>query len=120
MEFFKFLTNYTAKKADITISISKFLKKELKKETGVNSKVIYDKIIDLKNAYTVYDNLKKSLGITNDFLFKTKDLVGTEIEELSVNRNIPQGINVESREIPIRVINNSGQIQELILNIRVW
>ena len=95
---------------------------------GVYSKekiVIYNKTIDLKRAYesdeTSYENLKKSLGITNDFLFTVRDLGGTKtIPELSVNRNIPQGIDVSSVEIPIRVINSNGQIQELILNIRVW
>ena len=82
--------------------------------------VVYDKIIELKNNYKDYDNLKKSLGITNDFLFKTKNIAGEEIPELSVSKSIPQGIDVESREIPIRAINRSTQIQELILNIRVW
>jgi len=90
---------------------------------GVYSKekiVIYDKILDLKYSYGDYDDLKESLGITDDFLFKTKNLIGEEFPELSVARNVPEGINVESREIPIRVINNSGQIQEFILNIRIW
>ncbi|MDP3027635.1 MAG: hypothetical protein Q8N63_08065 [Nanoarchaeota archaeon] len=83
--------------------------------------IIYNKILDLKNGYEGdYDNLKESLGITNDFLFKTKNLIGEEVPELSVNKNVPGGIDVESREIPIRVINNSGQIKELILNIRAW
>ncbi len=82
--------------------------------------VIYEKILYLKSSYNNYEDLKKSLGITTDFLFKTKNLIGEEVPELSVARNVPRGIDVESREIPIRVINNSGQIQELILNIRVW
>lgn len=91
---------------------------------GVYSKekmVIYNKTIDLKNAYTFgYEDLKKSLGITNDFLFAVRDLVGNPIAELSVSKNIPQGIDVSSVEIPIRVINSNGQIRELVLNIRVW
>ncbi len=44
MKVFRFLTNYTAKKADTAVSISNFLRKELKKETGLDSKIIYDKI----------------------------------------------------------------------------
>lgn len=90
---------------------------------GVYSKekmIIYNKILTLKNNYSDYDNLKISLGITDDFLFTVRDLVGNPITELSVSRNIPQGIDVESRDIPIRVINSAGQIQEFILNIRVW
>ena len=82
--------------------------------------VVYDRIADLKNAYNSdYDNLKISLGI-NDFLFSTKNLIGEEIPELSVTKNAPKGIDVESRDIPIRVINNTAQVQELILNIKVW
>lgn len=85
---------------------------------GVYSKekiVIYGKVQNLKLAYESseegYKNLKKSLGITDDFLFKTKNLIGEEVPELGVNKNIPQGIDVESREIPIRVINNRGKFR---------
>ncbi|MDD5191969.1 MAG: hypothetical protein PHH54_04905 [Candidatus Nanoarchaeia archaeon] len=94
---------------------------------GVYSKeemILEDNLKKLKTSYEMsddsYDNLKENLGITNDFLFKTRDLLENETAELSVDRNIPQGIDVESRDIPVRVINNNGQIQELILNIRVW
>lgn len=86
--------------------------------------VVYEKIQKLKENYEKsnedYNNLKKSLRITNDFLFKTRDFAGNGIDALSLNKNIPEGINVVSRELPIRVINNSGHIQELVLNIRVW
>ncbi|MDZ7798467.1 MAG: glycosyltransferase family 4 protein [Patescibacteria group bacterium] len=41
---FRFLTNITAKKADQAISISKYLSKILKKETGLESDIIYDTI----------------------------------------------------------------------------
>ncbi len=44
MKIFRFLTNITAKKADEAISISRYLQRVLKKETCINSKVIYDKI----------------------------------------------------------------------------
>jgi hypothetical protein len=81
---------------------------------------VYDKITDLKEDYNNYEALKNSLGITNDFLFSVSDLTGAKIEALSASRTVPGGVNVESRDIPMRVINNNGQIQELILNIRVW
>ena len=81
--------------------------------------IVFEKILDLNESYNLnYDNLKKSLGITNDFLFSVQDLVGNE--RVSVSRNIPTRIDVEAREIPIRVINSQGQIQELILKIKVW
>ncbi|MBU0580433.1 MAG: glycosyltransferase family 4 protein [Candidatus Margulisbacteria bacterium] len=44
MRIFKFLTNLTAKKADEVVSISQYLKQELKKETSINSRIVYDKI----------------------------------------------------------------------------
>jgi len=44
MRIFRFFTNRTARKADSAVSISNFLKKELKKETGLDSKIVYDPI----------------------------------------------------------------------------
>ncbi len=44
MRLFRLLTNYTAKKADKAISISDYLRKVLKKETGINSEIVYDSI----------------------------------------------------------------------------
>lgn len=44
MILFRYLTNLTTKKADSAISISKYLQKKLKDETGMNSKVVYDPI----------------------------------------------------------------------------
>ena len=99
---------------------------ELNYTLGTYSKeelVVYEKIVELKSNYEAsYDNLKTNLGITNNFVFKTKDLVGNEINETSVEyaKIIPQGVNIEARDIPIRVININGQIQELILNIKAW
>jgi len=80
---------------------------------------VYEKIKDLNNNYDLnYSGLKSRLGITNDFLFSVNDLIGNE--KIGVDKKIPSGIDVEAREIPIRVINSSGQIQELILKIRAW
>jgi len=44
MELFKIISNISVKKADSANSISKFLQGELKKETGINSKIVYDPI----------------------------------------------------------------------------
>jgi hypothetical protein len=87
-----------------------------------NERVIfYEYIQDLKLNYdNDYNNLKKQLGITNDFLFSVYDLKGTKIEEISVDKNIPSGINVESYELPIRVINRSADINPYILKINAW
>ena len=44
MRLFGFLNKLSLKNVDSAISISKFLQSELKKETGIESKVVYDKI----------------------------------------------------------------------------
>ena len=44
MRLFRMFTNWTVKKADSAVSISKFLRDELKKETGLDSKIEYDPI----------------------------------------------------------------------------
>ena len=51
MELFKIINNMTIKKADSANSISRFLQKELKEETGINSKIVYDPI-DKKRFHT--------------------------------------------------------------------
>jgi glycosyltransferase involved in cell wall biosynthesis len=44
MELFSFFTNITIKNADEAFSVSKYLKEDLKKVSGLDSKVIYNKI----------------------------------------------------------------------------
>ena len=91
---------------------------------GVYSKeemIVWDKIILLKQNYeTDYNNLKSLLGISDDFSFSFRNIGGGEIGVLSVLKNPPVGVNVESKDFPVRVMDNSGNINELILNIRVW
>ena len=91
---------------------------------GVYSKeeiIVWDKIILLKqNHETDYNNLKSLLKISDDFSFSFKNIGGGEIGALSVLKNPPVGVNVESKDFPVRVIDSSGNINELILNIRVW
>jgi 1,2-diacylglycerol 3-alpha-glucosyltransferase len=64
---FIFFTNHTVKKADEAISISKYLKKELKKETGLESKVVYDKI-DKKRFHKGLSGkkIRQEYGLGND------------------------------------------------------
>lgn len=91
---------------------------------GIYSKedmIVYERIIGLVSSYNSdYEELKTNLGITGDFVFSFKNLVNAEITQLSVLKNIPVGVDVEANEFPVRVINGSGDIQELRLNIRAW
>ncbi|MEK6936267.1 MAG: hypothetical protein AABW67_05760 [Nanoarchaeota archaeon] len=83
--------------------------------------IVYEKIVQLQKDYASnYAELKNSLGIINDFSFNVESLDGVEIPGLNTARNIPSGIEVQARNIPIRTINNQGNVQELMLNIRVW
>ncbi|VVB78082.1 Uncharacterised protein [uncultured archaeon] len=82
--------------------------------------ISYDKVIELKTQYSGYNTLKKSFGISDDFSFSFRYLNGTQISEMSVSKGIPSGIVRKSEDIPIRVMNSSANIQELILNIMVW
>jgi len=70
-----------------------------------------------------YETLKSSLGVSDDFLLIFIDKSGGEIDELNVKetfRKTPQGVNVASENFPIRMIDEDGNIRELILNVRGW
>ena len=64
--------------------------------------------------------VKKDLGINADFSINTTDFNRNPIPALSFSKNIPGTVEVESKEFPIVAINDSGQSNELILNIKVW
>jgi len=86
--------------------------------------IMKQKIVSLKSAYDGgYEDLKISLGITNDFLFEVRDLVGIDKDptlSVSYSKNIPTGIDIEAREIPIRILQDNGIIIEKKLYIRAW
>lgn len=67
-----------------------------------------------------YQNLKIELGINYDFSFNCTDINGLNVDELSFTKKVPITVEVQAREYPIRTINNSGQINEYVLNLRVW
>ncbi len=93
-------------------------------ELGVYSEedmVVWEKIVNLKQDYeTGYSDLKSSLGAKNDFAFSFNKIDLEEVSELSVLKDSPIGVDVESKQFPVRVIDSLGKIHELILNIRVW
>ncbi len=66
MKLFGLFNRLSLKNADEAVSISKFLREELKKETGLESKVVYDKI-DSKKFRKGIDRskIRKRLGIKN-------------------------------------------------------
>ena len=82
--------------------------------------IVYEKIKELKKDYEEnYGGLKESLKV-DDFSFKVKDLDGNFVAELIVDKKIPENTNVASKDTPIRVMDNRGNIKEFILNIKTW
>ena len=82
------------------------------------SMIAYEKILTLKQMD--YNSVKDSLGIKNNFLISFKYIDGPEIPELTISKIVPRGINVDAKEIPVRVINKNGDVLELIMNIKAW
>ncbi|MFA5173606.1 MAG: hypothetical protein WC438_00305 [Candidatus Pacearchaeota archaeon] len=97
---------------DGTYSIGTFSNEEI---------VSYDNLQKLKTNYeNEYNRLRTSLGLGNEFTFTIRTLEGLDIGLNPIVKNPPKGVNVEAKDIPIRVINSSGDISELILNIKAW
>lgn len=68
-----------------------------------------------------YEKLKNELGIGGDFMFRVRNTVDRSIiPELSVSKELPNGMERESTEIPVRVFDSSGNFEELLLNIATW
>ncbi|MBU0628886.1 MAG: glycosyltransferase family 4 protein [Nanoarchaeota archaeon] len=67
LKIFNFLTNSTIRNADEVISISNFLRQELKKETGIDSKVEYVHV-DKKRFHNKIDSkkIRKRYNIKNE------------------------------------------------------
>ncbi len=67
MKLFSFFNKLSLKNVDSVISISKFLQNELKKETGLDSKVVYNKIDEKRfNMDLNGSEIRKKLGIKNN------------------------------------------------------
>ncbi len=83
--------------------------------------IVEEKIKDLKERYeTDYSGLKQALEV-RDFLFNFRDMDEERVDEWSiVNKKIPENVDVVSKDIPIRVMDNKAEIYEMILNIKVW
>jgi hypothetical protein len=68
-----------------------------------------------------YKGEKTNLGISRDFSIDSFDLdTGNKISEISFDKNIPRSINIESIELPVVLINESGYSKNIIFNLKVW
>jgi len=84
--------------------------------------ILKNNIINLKQDYeTNYKNLITSLNLKTHFSFSFMNLDRIIIPELTpIQKSHPEGLNIISNEFPIRIIDSNGNIQELILNIKIW
>ena len=83
MKIFSFLNTLSLKNADSAVSISKFMQGELKRETGINSKVVYDKI-DKKRFKKGINGSK----IRREFNIKPNEKLLLFVGRLSPHKNV--------------------------------
>jgi len=74
-----------------------------------------------------YITLKEELGLENDFNIMIRGSSGEIIASSSEKslqfigeRYKPTGINIRARDIPINILNSTGDIIPAIMNIQVW
>ena len=83
MGFFSFFNKLSLNNVDEAISISKFMQRELKKETGLDSKVVYNKIDAKRFRKGINgDKIRKMLGI------KTNEKLLLFVGRLSPHKNV--------------------------------
>jgi hypothetical protein len=86
----------------------------------IKEKLVSEDLVQEFNISYVsdYKGLKKSLGINKEFslivLDQDKNPIFTAI------RKIPNNVEVESKEIPVRTIDSNAQIMERIILIKSW
>ena len=74
----------------------------------------------LKKSYEDKYNALISTLKVEDFVFDFKDDANVIDPELSVEKNIPENVEIISLTRIVRVIDENGRIRELKLNIRTW
>ena len=82
---------------------------------------VYEKIKSLNESYTDdYSALLESFGFFNDFslFFSRRD--GSVIKGLSMIKEPPRSVGVESIQRPVLMIDKEAKVYEVVLNLRVW
>lgn len=87
-----------------------------------NKLIIAKRLKQLRKYYrNDYEKLKRELGITNDFAFIVKELnTKNEIIELSATKDLPVDTERSAVEIPLRMMDETGEIKEIVINIVLW
>lgn len=85
--------------------------------------ILYDSLKDLAancNTEIGYKDIKKNLGISMDFVFNNTDMNRVPLSELNFAKRIPAGVEVQAKELPIKLIKSDGTTVNAIFNIKVW
>jgi len=80
---------------------------------------VYDKIQELNQSYYFhYYTLKNEMGLNNtDFAITV--FSNNNITLFNMTRFKPQ-VQISAKEFPIKIIKDSGEISEAVVNIQVW
>ena len=94
-------------------------------QTGVFSNISiisYRKLKRVFDSTLDYKEVKKNLGINLDFSVSFYNFDRTPFTDfnIGVSKTAPQGVEVEARELPLVTINESGHINPIIINLKVW
>ena len=88
MKIFSFLNKISLRNVDSAVSISKFMQSELKKETGLDSKVVYDKIDGKFKKGLDGSRIRKRLGISQ------KEKLLLFVGRISPHKNVHELIRI--------------------------
>lgn len=81
----------------------------------------YPNLLSLNQSYNEnYDSIKDDLNVpsSNDFGFLVRESTGVEI--IKVMKKQPSKISIIARDIPSRLLNESGDVRYVILNVQAW
>lgn len=90
-------------------------------QKDIRTTAFYNKLFLFNSSYmSNYNELRKQLGIQDDFNFAVYYLNRTIVMSDSLSKKRPLGVRVMAREIPINIMDSDAQKHQFIISIRVW
>ncbi len=72
------------------------------------------------NSDLGYQQKKKDLGLSLDFALNITDMNRQPIGDLNFAKKVSAGVEVKSKEFPIKIVKEDGTIINAIFNVKVW